>query len=100
MPLDNQQMLTAPVFVDNYALLGAASVTLPGAFIGHHATVSPLAVIDAGADIKPKAICMGAPAKVVKVRLLTPGHCSSLPDHFTPFADMLFTTNRLDARTA
>ena len=75
MPLDSAQIVTAPIVIEDSCLLGAASVTLPGVTIGHHATLAPLAVAGFGAQIKEKTINMGAPAVVVKVRLSSRLEC-------------------------
>lgn len=67
LPISSSRILTAPVTIGEGCLLGAGSITLPGAVLDSNVTLSPLAVADLGAHFPSKSICMGSPAKVVKV---------------------------------
>lgn len=71
MPVDSEKVVTAPVHVAVQGTLGASSVILPGTTIGAQATLAPLAVPPAGADVKSKGIYIGSPAVAIKVSRLS-----------------------------
>ena len=64
-PLDATRVVTARVEAGDQALLGACAVAMPGARIGGGSILGALAAAEAGADLRPMALFMGAPAKAL-----------------------------------
>ncbi len=64
-PVDASRLLVARVEVAPQALLGACAVVLPGARVGAGAILGALSLADAGADLRPMMLFMGAPAKAL-----------------------------------
>ncbi|KAK9803517.1 hypothetical protein WJX73_001742 [Symbiochloris irregularis] len=69
MALGSQEVLVAPVIIENMGTIGAWAVIMPGVTVGQQATLAPLTIAEAGSDMKPRTVYMGAQAQPVKVNL-------------------------------
>lgn len=63
--IDEQGISTSPIIIEDDVWIGAHAVILPGVTLGKHCVVAAGSIVTR--SIPPYSICMGCPAKVVKV---------------------------------
>ena len=62
--IDEQDVSTTPVTIEDDVWIGANAVILPGVHIGSHCVVAAGAVVTK--DVPPHSLVAGVPAKVIK----------------------------------